>query len=155
MSINIGGVVYPAKQVGETTRSTSVAVGIIEDGPKGDPGPTGPRGPSGASGPTGATGPAGRDGSDGRDGASGVTGATGPAGPPGLDGTNGVQDTYFRWVQGTPEKTWHITHTLNRPVSVDVIDSAGSIVEGDVTYLSPSELTIDFSAAFAGEAYLT
>ena len=62
---------------------------------------------------------------------------------------------YYRHIQGTPATTWHITHTLGRYCAVTVVDSAGTVVEGDVSYLSPSEVTIDFSAAFAGEAYLT
>lgn len=170
-SINIGGVVYPAHEVGETTKTTSIAVGIIEEGPRGDPGPIGPPGPAGPSGPAGQAGRAGQTGASGVVGASGATGAQGQSafeawlalGNVGtisdfiasLGGSGTVTAQYFRWVQGTPEQAWHVTHTLNRPVSVDVIDSAGTVVEGDVTYLSPTQLTISFSAPFAGEAYLT
>jgi DNA polymerase II small subunit/DNA polymerase delta subunit B len=37
---------------------------------------------------------------------------------------------------------------------VQVIDSAGDSVDGIVEYISNEELTITFSAAFSGAAYL-
>lgn len=168
MSINIGGIVYPATIVGETTKRHSTAVGIMDDGPKGDPGPQGPSGPAGATGAPGASGPTGASGATGEGGASAYqvwlsAGNTGTVedyiasliGPRGPVGPAGDAALFHRWIQGTPARTWTITHPLNRPVSVDVVDSAGSLVLGDVTYLSSSELTIEFSAPFAGEAYLT
>lgn len=155
MSINIGGVVYPAREIDRTTAYTAVAVGIIDEGPKGDPGPTGASGPAGSDGADGADGVDGSTGASGPSGATGSPGPVGATGPQGPAGPTGGDTSFYRWVQGTPEAVWDVTHPLNRPVSVDVVDSAGSIVEGDVTYLSPNHLTIAFSAPFAGEAYLT
>lgn len=167
MSINIGGVVVPVTKVGETTRMARVAIGITDDGPKGDPGATGP------SGPAGATGPVGRTGASGPTGAPGATGPEGQPGDPGQSayeawlsqGHNGSvadflawmanAETYYRHDQQTPEAVWHLHHPLGRMCAVTVVDSAGSLVEGDVTYLSVNELTIEFSAPFAGQAYLT
>lgn len=165
-SINIGGVVYPVQDedTDGTTRGT-LAVAIASDGPKGDSGPTGPTGSTGPLGPTGPTGP------------TGITGSTGPTGPTGSTGDQGISafdvwvsagntgdvndflssigNQYQRVIINSPASLWDITHSLNRYCAVTVVDSAGSVVEGDVTYLSPSHLTIEFAAPFSGEAFLT
>jgi FKBP-type peptidyl-prolyl cis-trans isomerase 2 len=36
-----------------------------------------------------------------------------------------------------------------------VVDTADTVVVGDVTYVSNTEIRVDFTAAFAGFAYLT
>jgi len=56
--------------------------------------------------------------------------------------------------QITASTTWNIQHNLNDYPSVTVIDSAGSVVIGEVTYNSSNDLTITFSAPFSGTAYL-
>lgn len=81
-------------------------------------------------------------------GPPGATGATGPQGDPGLSGANYVHQ------QMTPAATWVITHNLNRYPSVTVVDSAGSVVIGAVSYVSPDVVSIEFSAGFSGAAYL-
>lgn len=50
--------------------------------------------------------------------------------------------------------TWLITHNLNKYPSVTVIDSAGSTVEGTITYISNEEIKIEFSSPFSGKAIL-
>jgi hypothetical protein len=49
---------------------------------------------------------------------------------------------------------WNIEHDLKRYPSVSVADSSGNLVLGDVVYISENRLTISFSAAFSGKAYL-
>jgi hypothetical protein len=56
--------------------------------------------------------------------------------------------------QAVSASTWNITHNLGRKPSVTVIDSGGSECEGLITYTNSNSLTIVFSAAFSGEAYL-
>jgi len=56
--------------------------------------------------------------------------------------------------QLTSSAIWNIQHNLNDYPSVTVIDSAGSVVIGEVTYNSVNDLTITFSAPFSGTAYL-
>ena len=56
--------------------------------------------------------------------------------------------------QGTAASTWNINHSLNCHPSVTIVDSSGNVVVGDVNYVDTSSLTITFSAAFAGVAYL-
>ena len=60
----------------------------------------------------------------------------------------------FVFVQAVPSDTWGITHTLNKHPAVHVEDSAHSVVEGTVTYLTDSSLMISFSAPFSGTAIL-
>lgn len=61
----------------------------------------------------------------------------------------------YAHIQDVPTTEWLITHTLPYSPSVTVIDSAGRVVEGDVTYPSGSTITVTFSAPFAGVAYLS
>ena len=159
--VNIGGVVYDLDESSSTAAGyDQVAIAISDLGPRGDMGPSGPSGASGPSGPSGATGPAG-----------GPSGASGPSGPIGASAyevwlsegnTGSVGDflstlgaSYFRFIQGTPASVWVVNHPLGRHPNLTVSDSAGSVVEGDVAYVSPSLLTIEFSAPFSGEAYLS
>lgn len=60
----------------------------------------------------------------------------------------------FVFNQASPATTWTITHNLNSYPSVTVVDSAGSVVEGDPQYLSSNAMTVTFSSAFSGAAYL-
>jgi len=57
--------------------------------------------------------------------------------------------------QAVPSSVWNITHELGGRPSVTVVDSAGTVVYGEVSYSSDSEITINFSAPFSGKAYLT
>lgn len=63
-------------------------------------------------------------------------------------------DANFTWTQAIASDTWTITHPLGKYPSVTVIDSAGTEVEGDVSYPSTSQIVVLFSAAFGGFAYL-
>ena len=51
--------------------------------------------------------------------------------------------------------TWVITHTLGGRPSVTIVDSADTHVFGEVQYNSDTQITVMFSAAFSGKAYLT
>jgi hypothetical protein len=73
----------------------------------------------------------------------------GPQGPPGI----GTFSTYTH-NQAYPASVWTITHNLNCRPSVTIVDSAGTVVFGDVEYLSANEIRVTFVAAFAGKAYL-
>lgn len=57
--------------------------------------------------------------------------------------------------QGTASTTWTITHTLGGKPSVTIVDSADTVVVGEVTYNSNSEVVVNFTTAFSGFAYLT
>lgn len=64
------------------------------------------------------------------------------------------EDNNFEYVQAVPASTWLIDHTLNKYPSVTVIDSANTIVIGEVTYNSDTQLVITFQSAFTGKAIL-
>lgn len=57
--------------------------------------------------------------------------------------------------QQVPVEIWNITHTLGGYPAVTVVDSASTIVIGEVSYISTSEVRVSFSAPFSGYAYLT
>ena len=63
-------------------------------------------------------------------------------------------DKNFVFTQNAPATTWTITHDLNKFPSVSVVDSANEVVFGDVTYTNTNSLTVTFTAAFSGKAYL-
>ena len=71
-------------------------------------------------------------------------------GPPGA--TSG--DLNYVHDQMTSSATWVITHNLGKHPSVTVIDSSNALCEGHVAYDSLIQITVTFSAAFAGHAYL-
>lgn len=63
-------------------------------------------------------------------------------------------DKNFVFTQSSASATWTINHTLNKFPAVEVVDSANDIVIGNVTYNSTTQITITFTAAFSGKAYL-
>lgn len=71
-------------------------------------------------------------------------------------GTNWVNTPFsYRHSQGVASASWSVTHNLGRyPSAVTVIDSGGTIVEGAITYNSLNQITLDFSSAFGGKAYI-
>jgi hypothetical protein len=59
----------------------------------------------------------------------------------------------FHFHQGSASTTWAVVHNLGFFPDVQVFDTDGRQVEGDVTHNSTDQLTITFTAAFAGDAY--
>ena len=57
--------------------------------------------------------------------------------------------------QGVASNVWVINHTLSGKPSVTIVDSADTVVVGEVTYNSNSQVTVEFTAPFSGYAYLT
>ena len=63
-------------------------------------------------------------------------------------------DKTFEYQQVTPATTWNITHNLAKFPSITVIDTGDTVVTGQYTYIDNNNVTLTFSAAFAGKAYL-
>jgi hypothetical protein len=101
----------------------------------------------GPPGSTGATGPAGATGEQGPQGPQGATGAQGAQG-------TGASHTTYTHNQNSASATWNVTHNLNCFPSVMVVDSAGSVVYGNIEYLDANSLRLTFVASFGGKAYL-
>jgi len=57
--------------------------------------------------------------------------------------------------QPATSSQWTINHTLGGYPSVMVVDTAKTVVVGEVIYNSESQIVVNFSVAFAGYAYLT
>jgi len=70
-------------------------------------------------------------------------------------GGGGAGAYAYTHTQSVPAALWTITHGLGWMPNATVIDSTGRTVEGDITYLSTTSLTIDFGSAFSGVAHLS
>jgi len=66
----------------------------------------------------------------------------------------GGGDLNFTYVQGVASTTWNIQHNLGKFPSITVIDTANTVVTGEYTYDDINNVTLTFSAGFAGTAYL-
>ena len=121
----------------------------------------------------------GQGGARGAQGVQGIQGTTGSQGTgvslqtvenliagAALDTTDdlpeGVTNKYFTvgrvayiHTQGVASDTWTINHNLNFYPNLTVQDSGGTIYEGEITYTNTVSLTVTFSAAFSGKAYLS
>lgn len=84
----------------------------------------------------------------------GLVGPVGPGGPIGPQGPSGEAAQTKTYHQVIPASVWVINHNLGVFPSVVVVDSANSVVEGDILHNSPNQVTLTFVGAFAGTAYL-
>ena len=66
----------------------------------------------------------------------------------------GPSHATYTHTQSSASATWTINHNLNCFPSVTIVDSAGSVVIGDVSYTNANTLVVTFVAAFGGKAYL-
>lgn len=90
---------------------------------------------------------------------------------PGLLGNNNFQEStisidldfayikeyirdYYLHDQQISSNTWVVTHNMNKYPSINIVDTANDIIMGEVRYNSLNQLTITFTAAVSGKAYL-
>jgi len=66
-----------------------------------------------------------------------------------------VAKVSYEHIQDEVNKDWLIVHNLGFKPNVTVIDSAGTIYEGEIAYTNTNSLTVSFSAAFSGKAFLS
>jgi hypothetical protein len=66
-----------------------------------------------------------------------------------------VPDLAYAHTQGTASATWTVNHNLDFYPNVTVVDSGGTIVEGEIAYTSRNQVVLTFTAAFSGKAYLS
>lgn len=83
-----------------------------------------------------------------------VTGDTASGGEAGGSSEIVSGDKHYEHVQSFASDEWEIEHNLNKYPSITVVDSAGTVVFGEVNYPSRNKVTIKFMAAFGGRAYL-
>lgn len=152
-------------------------------GPRGIQGAQGLQGTTGA-GVQGATGTQGAQGLQGPIG-SGTQGVQGIQGIQGSNGggvtleqlqnaisgaaltstddlTEGTTNLYYTpsrvaysHTQAVVSDSWVINHNLGFRPNITVQDSAGTTYEGEITHTNANSLTVSFSAAFSGKAYLS
>jgi hypothetical protein len=65
-----------------------------------------------------------------------------------------AEDKTFVFTQGVPAVQWTVQHNLNKFPSITVIDTADTVVTGEYVYIDSNNVTLNFSAGFAGKAYL-
>ena len=84
-----------------------------------------------------------------------VIGESGPQGPAGLPGEVQFSDLSYVHVQNVSSNTWTIVHGLQFIPNITVVDSAGSVVEGDYSYPDENTVIATFFGGFTGKAYLS
>jgi hypothetical protein len=85
-------------------------------------------------------------------------GTSGPQGPQGAAGAPGevlYSDLSYVHTQSASSSTWTIVHGLPFVPGIIVVDSAGSVVEGDYSYPDENTVIATFSGGFTGKAYLS
>jgi len=155
-----------------TTHAAGCGCGGCSDGGGAVTGAQGTQGVRGAQGLQGVQGTQGI-GTQGTQGTTG-TGTQGTQGTAGLQGiggatldttddlTEGATNKYFtvgrvshEHTQGAASNSWVVNHNLGFKPNVTVVDSAGNIVEGEITYTNSNSLTVSFESAFSGYAYIS
>jgi len=63
-------------------------------------------------------------------------------------------DKHYAHTQSVASATWNVAHNLNKYPSVTVVLSTGQKGYGDVTYVDENNLTISFTGAESGKAYM-
>ena len=63
-------------------------------------------------------------------------------------------DKNYVHTQISASATWTVSHDLGKFPSVTIVDSGETVVIGNIDYVDLNNLTITFSAAFGGKAYL-
>jgi hypothetical protein len=68
-----------------------------------------------------------------------------------------IQDSYayaYIHTQNAPSNTWVVSHNLGKYPSVTIVDSTEEEVIGEVLYTDTNIVTLRFTAAFSGKAYI-
>jgi hypothetical protein len=67
-----------------------------------------------------------------------------------------ISDKFENYVHDQPvaSATWIVNHNLGKFASVSIVDTANDEVIGDVTYNGLNQITINFSSAVSGKAYI-
>jgi hypothetical protein len=63
-------------------------------------------------------------------------------------------DKHTKYVQSVADTVWTVEHGLNKVPSYYVVDSGGTIVEGDMEIIDINTIQLTFSAPFTGTVYL-
>lgn len=64
-------------------------------------------------------------------------------------------DLSYIHIQSTSLSTWNITHTLDKYTNVTIYDSFDNVIEGEINYISNSQLQIKFNTSLTGKVILS
>ena len=62
-------------------------------------------------------------------------------------------DKNFVFKQQSASDTWTVVHNLGKYPSITVVDSAGTVVTGEIVLQTTEQAVISFNGAFSGKAY--
>lgn len=62
--------------------------------------------------------------------------------------------SHYTHTQIKSSKVWIIPHNLNKFPSITIVDSANTVVVGNIEYIDNNTAIVSFSAEFSGKAYL-
>lgn len=72
-----------------------------------------------------------------------------------VDGTTQTFEVAYHHTQSLSSNTWVIEHNLGFYPNITTMDSAGTVVEGELQHLSKYRLRAIFSAPISGQAFLS
>jgi len=84
-----------------------------------------------------------------------VVRARGARGAAGTQGSFSVSLVSFTYEQQSNSTIWNITHNLGFRPAVTVIDYGQNNIECDINHVNENSLTLTFSDAISGHAYLS
>lgn len=61
---------------------------------------------------------------------------------------------YYVHDQQVAASTWTVNHNLGKFASINIVDTVGDEVIGEVTYSTTNQIVINFSAPISGKAYI-
>lgn len=64
-------------------------------------------------------------------------------------------DLSYTHVQSVSLSTWNITHTLDKYTNVTIYDASDNVIEGEINYISNSQLQIKFNTSLTGKVILS
>jgi hypothetical protein len=83
----------------------------------------------------------------------GLPGPQGPQGEQGPPGSGGGSDAFYAYTQGSPAASWPINHGLGKYPAIAVVDSGGTSVIPDVSYIDSNNVVVTFGSSTSGKAY--
>lgn len=66
----------------------------------------------------------------------------------------GTGDAHYTHTQNAASASWSVNHNLGKKPSVMIVDSADSVLHGEIEYTDLNNLVINLSAPTSGKAYL-
>lgn len=72
-----------------------------------------------------------------------------------VDGSTQTFEVAYHHTQSLSSNTWEVEHNLGFYPNITTMDSAGTLVEGELQHLSKYRLRVTYSAPISGQAFLS